>query len=114
MKDIVVNREMIAACGLYCGACRKYLADRCPGCHDNAKASWCKIRSCVQSKGFRSCAECDMDVADCKTFSNFIGKVFSILFKSDRAACIRYIREHGELAFAAEMTARRCQTMKRK
>ncbi len=37
--------------------------------------------------------------------------------KSDKdliAACIRYIKEHGEEAFAEEMTKRKCQTMRRK
>lgn len=48
-----------------------------------------------------------------KLYSNFIGKIFAFLFKSDRPACIRYIREHGEQAFAEEMTKCKCQTMKR-
>ncbi len=26
MKDIEANKELIAACGFYCGACRKYLS----------------------------------------------------------------------------------------
>ena len=114
MKNITADRELIAACGLYCGACRKYLSDKCPGCHDNEKATWCKIRACAHSRGFHTCAECDRDVDECKTFSNIIGKIFAFLFKSYRAACIRYIREHGEQAFADEMTKRKCQTMKRK
>ena len=46
MKNIESDKELIAACGLYCGACRKYLAERCPGCRLNEKAAWCKIRSC--------------------------------------------------------------------
>ncbi len=114
MKNIEANKELIAACGLYCGACRKYLAEKCSDCHENDKATWCKIRSCVRSQGFHTCAECHKDVAECKTYSNFIGKIFAFLFKSDRAACIRYIREHGEQAFAEEMTKRKCQTIKRK
>jgi hypothetical protein len=40
--------------------------------------------------------------------------VFAFIFRSDRPACIRYIREHGEQAFAEEMTKRKCQTIKRK
>ncbi|WP_206225141.1 hypothetical protein [Parabacteroides sp. ZJ-118] len=59
-------------------------------------------------------AACSSDVKECRIYSNFIGKVFSILFKSDRPACISYIREHGEQAFAEEMTRRKCQTIKRK
>lgn len=114
MKNIESDKELIAACGLYCGACRKYLAEKCPGCRFNEKASWCKIRTCVRKNGFHSCAECGKDVAECKTYSNLIGKIFAFVFRSDRPACIRYIREHGEEAFADEMARRRCQTMKKK
>lgn len=114
MKNIESDKELIAACGLYCGACRKYLAEKCPGCRLNEKASWCKIRTCVLQNGFHSCAECSKDVAECSTYSNLIGKIFAFVFRSDRPACIRYIREHGEEAFADEMTRRRCQTMKKK
>lgn len=114
MKKIEANKELIAACGLYCGACRKYLSDKCSGGLDNEKATWCKIRSCVKDKGFHSCAECSRIVTECKIYSNLIGKIFAFLFKSDRPACISYIREHGEQAYAEEMTKRKCQTMKRK
>ena len=106
IKNIEANRELIAACGLYCGACRKYLSYKCPGCNKNEKATWCKIRLCVKGKGFHSCAECRKDVSDCKIYSNLIGKIFAFLFKSDRPACIHYIRQHGEQAFAEEMTRR--------
>lgn len=114
MKDIKSDKDLVAACGLYCGACRKYLVGKCPGCHQNDKASWCKIRKCVRQQGFRTCAGCCKDVTVCKTYSNLIGKVFAFLFNSDRPACIRYIKEHGEEAFAEEMTKRKCQTMRRK
>lgn len=114
MKEIEANEELIAACGLYCGACRKYLSEECPGCHDNEKATWCKIRSCVKGNGYHSCAECCKNVTECKIYSNLIGKIFAFIFKSDRPACIRYIKEHGEQAFAEEMTKRKCQTIKRK
>ena len=90
MKLIVPDTQNIAACGLYCGACRKFLIGKCPGCKQNEKATWCKIRSCCQENKFNTCAN------------------------SDRAACIRYIKEHGEQAFAKEMTQRKCQTIKRK
>lgn len=113
MKDIEANTQLIAACGLYCGACRKYLADKCPGCHLNEKATWCKIRSCVNRHGYHSCAECATDVTQCKTYSNLIGKIFAFIFRSDRPACIRYIKDHGEQAFAEEMTRRKSQTMKK-
>lgn len=112
MKEIKADNQLISACGLYCGACRKYLNDKCHGCRLNEKAAWCKTRKCVKDNGFRTCAECGTAVKDCKTYSNFISKVFAFLFKSDRPACIGYIKEHGEQAFAEEMTRRKCQTMK--
>ena len=114
MRTIVSDTQNIAACGLYCGACRKFLAEKCPGCKQNEKATWCKIRSCCKGNKFNTCAECSYDVRECKLFSNWIGKVFAFLFNSDRSACIRYIKEQGEQAFAEEMTKRKCQTIKRK
>ena len=72
MKSIEANKELIAACGLYCGACRKYLSDKCPGCHNNEKATWCKIRSCAKGNGYHSCAECLKNVTECTIYSNLI------------------------------------------
>lgn len=114
MKTIISNTQLIAACGLYCGACRKYLSGKCQGCRDNEAASWCKIRTCVRDKGFHTCAECRMNVAECKTYSNFMAKLFAFIFRSDRPACINFIKEHGEKAYADEMTKRKCQTIKKK
>ncbi|MBR5350344.1 MAG: DUF3795 domain-containing protein [Prevotella sp.] len=126
MDKITIDRRLIAACGLYCGACRKFLHGKCAECQPSEQDNpdlgnplpsgfqRCKIRKCCVEKGFHTCAECDKDVKACKTHNNFVGKVFAILFNSDRAACIRYIRENGEQAFAEEMTRRGQQTMKRK
>lgn len=113
MKEVEAHKELIAACGLYCGACRKYLVGKCPGCRINEKASWCKIRTCVHRNGYHSCAECAKEVSGCKTYSNLIGKIFAFIFRSDRPACIRYIRENGEQAFAEEMARRKAQTMRK-
>ena len=111
--EMTNNPQQIAACGLYCGACKKFLNGKCPGCKENEKASWCKIRKCCQEKGFHTCAECDKDVKECKIHNNFVGKIFAFLFNSDRAACIRYIRENGEDAFAEKMAKDQQMTMKR-
>ena len=114
MKEITINPQQIAACGLYCGACKKFLNGKCPGCKENEKASWCKIRKCCQEKGFHTCADCDKVVENCKIHNNFVGKIFAFLFNSDRTACIRYIRENGEDAFAEKMAKDKQMTMKRK
>ena len=49
MKEIASDPNLVAYCGMYGGACKAYLRDKCPGCDDQQKASWCKIRSCCIS-----------------------------------------------------------------
>lgn len=97
MKTVVSDAELVAYCGLYCGACKAYLLERCPGCHKNEKASWCKIRTCCMGRSYSSCAECKdfKEPKECGKFNNFISKVFGFLFRSDRAACIRQIKKNG-------------------
>ena len=115
MKEIVKDSNLVAYCGLYCGACKSYLKKKCPGCHENAKASWCKIRSCNIEHGYRSCADCTefADPKDCKKFNNFFSKFFAIVFSSDRPACIAKIKESGYDDFAGFMTENRLQSIKR-
>lgn len=113
-QSIEVDSELVARCGLYCGACRKYLSDKCPGCRLNKKASWCKIRSCSASMGYHSCADCTMDVKQCKTFSNLIGKIFGLIFGSDRNVCIARIREIGKEDYAEEMAREHRKTLKKR
>ena len=97
VRAVIVNSELVAYCGLYCGACKQYLNEKCPGCHQNEKAGWCKIRTCNIEKGILTCAECDeySNPKACKKFDNFISRVFGLIFRSDRAACIAQIKEMG-------------------
>ncbi|MGD9126162.1 MAG: DUF3795 domain-containing protein [Planctomycetia bacterium] len=107
--------SLVAYCGLYCGACRMYLNDRCPGCCNHEMATWCKVRTCCIKNDLSSCAMCEEfeDPRKCKKFNNFTAKLFGFLFRSDRAACIRQIRELGTHGHAEKM-ARECRhTIKR-
>ncbi|MGA2061582.1 MAG: DUF3795 domain-containing protein [Thermoguttaceae bacterium] len=115
MKEIVADPKLVACCGLYCGACRAYLGGRCPGCRENHKASWCKVRVCCISNQFASCAECKefQNPQDCRMFNNWISKLFGLIFRSDRAACVRQIRQIGLEAHAADMAGKKRQTIKR-
>ncbi len=79
----MVNRELLAPCGLYCGACGAYIATRddndrlragmakvfgcapeeidCQGCQSEVRYAHCQtcaIRACAGEKGFEGCYQC--------------------------------------------------------
>lgn len=115
MKTSHWETSLVAACGLYCGACRKFVSNKCPGCRENQKAEWCKIRGCCIENGYQSCADCTlMRLEKCKKFNNLVGKLFSVLFKSDRPACIKRIQSIGYDHYAMEMQETDRQAIRRK
>jgi len=116
MKEIIADKNLIAYCGLYCGGCKAYTHGKCPGCHENKKASWCKIRKCCIENGNASCADCKIHTTpeECKKFNNMISKIFSFIFGSDRPACIAMIKEKGYESYAEEMARRKTQAIKRR
>jgi hypothetical protein len=115
MKEIVADPKLVAYCGLYCGACGSYLKGRCPGCHENANATWCKVRSCCRTEGYATCADCKpfASAMDCRKFNNLISKLFGLIFRSDRAACIHQIKSLGIAAHAEKMAASKSQTIRK-
>ena len=113
-KTIEINQELIAVCGLYCGACRQYLKGGCMGCLKNEKATWCKTRTCCMEKGYKTCAECSTDVGDCKKFTNVVSKLFGFFFNSDRNACIDRIKAMGREEYAKEMAEKGMQPILRR
>ena len=115
MKDIKADVNHIAFCGLYCGACNRFLKGGCPGCQKNEKATWCKIRNCCLENELKSCADCSIynNPEDCKYFSGLISKLFGFIFQSNRVACVNYISEHGYEKFAAYMAENNLQSIKR-
>jgi len=115
MKEIVAETNLVAYCGLYCGACRSFLKGKCPGCHDNTKATWCKVRSCCMENKFLSCADCRTfdDPGDCRKFNNPVSKVIGFVLRSDRGACIRQIKSLGLDGHAADMALNMRHSMRR-
>ena len=115
MKERSVDKNLIAACGLYCGGCKKFLMDKCPGCFKSQKVEWCQIRKCCIDNKYATCAECKdhIDVKECKHYKNPIAKFFSFIFGSDRPASIKYIRENGGDAYAKEMVERKKMCIKK-
>ena len=49
-----------------------------------------------------------------KAYNHLIGRILGFLLNSDRSACIRYIRRHGEEEFANRMSVTEQMTMPRK
>ncbi len=115
MKDIAADVALIAYCGLYCGACRSYLKERCRGCHEHERATWCKVRECCRQEGYSSCADCGTytDPGDCRKFNNFISKTIGFVLRSDRRACIVQIRNLGLLGHTENMAQHKRQTIRR-
>lgn len=115
MKEITVDSSQVSYCGLYCGACNSFRKEKCPGCHENTKTSWCKIRLCCMENNYSSCADCKahQDPNDCKLFNNFMAKIFGFIFRSNRKASIEMIRAKGIDGFAQEMTAAKQMCPKR-
>lgn len=115
MPDIVTDPGLVARCGLYCGACTSYLKGRCPGCHQNTKATWCKVRACCNEHGWATCAACSEhpDPKTCPKFHNVVSRIIGFVLRSDRSACIERIRVLGVGDYAAEMAARGARTLPR-
>ena len=115
MKKIKADVKLIARCGLFCGACTRYLREKCPGCIKNVKATWCGIRKCCAEKGYDSCADCTThkDPMTCSLFNNFMSKIFGFIFRSDRRACIELIRRDGAKKYAAAMASKGLQSIRR-
>jgi hypothetical protein len=111
----MADKNLIAYCGLYCGACKKYINKKCTGCKTNVRATWCKIRTCCIDNKYSSCADCksfEQPMA-CQKFNNIFSKFFALVFKSDRNACIARIKEVGAEKYADEMTEKGEMTVKK-
>ena len=115
MTAIKVDPKLVAYCGLYCGACGRYQKGKCPGCAENQKAGWCKIRSCCMEHEYSTCADCQTHeaVTDCAKFDNFMARLFGLIFRSNRPACITRIKELGTEAYAQEMAEAGLQSIRR-
>jgi hypothetical protein len=115
MKPIIADADLVSYCGLFCGACGAYRRGRCPGCHENQKAGWCKVRACCMENNYSTCADCNIvaDPRDCNKFNNLISKLFGLIFNSNRSACIEQIREKGVAGHAEIMAAAQRQSLPR-
>jgi hypothetical protein len=97
VSEIRVDPQLVGYCGIYCGACPRLIKGGCPGCHDNDKATWCKVRSCCIEAQYSSCADCgdNSDPRECRKFHNLFSRVIGFVLRSDRRACVFQIKELG-------------------
>ena len=92
------NEKLIACCGLICSDCGAFKRRKCQGCHSDKPLSLnCKVKPCVISRGFSTCADCKEfdNLKECKKLNNFISKIFAFVFKSDRMGNLNSIRQNG-------------------
>ena len=73
------------------------------------------MRRCGIDKKYLSCADCEQfdNPEDCKLFNNIMARLFALVFRSDREACIRQIKAAGITSYANDMTANRRMTLKK-
>ncbi|MBF0208851.1 MAG: DUF3795 domain-containing protein [Oligoflexia bacterium] len=116
LSEIPCSEKLVSYCGLYCGACGRYLKGACLGCAESVGKTWCKIRSCCVANEYHSCANCKKitEYQQCKNFNNLIARFFSWIFKSDRVAGLEKIKKEGMKEFASYMSKKRTHSIKKK
>ena len=77
-KEINKDENLIAHCGLYCGACPSFKSGKCDGCRGNSAKSAvvykkCKVKPCCADNGFFTCADCTIYASTkaCKKYNSF-------------------------------------------
>ena len=123
-NHIVINKELIAACGLYCGACGVYLATQdndidkikyyaaalgqtyeetlCDGCGAGRKSLFCTktctFINCKQEKGVENCVDCHE--FPCESLKDFKSKM---PHRTEIYDSMKRLKEIGEEEWLNEM-----------
>jgi hypothetical protein len=110
MKEEQNNENLIACCGIYCGACPSYKSGECEGCRgESAKSAVrykkCEVKLCCAENGFFSCADCTIfaSTKECKKYNPLLLKIVSRIEGSDRSRAIEMIKTKGRTEFTAFM-----------
>jgi hypothetical protein len=112
-KEINKDENLIAHCGLYCGACPSFKSGKCEGCRGTSSKcavlyKQCKVRPCCADNGFFTCADCTIyaSTKECKKYNPLLLKIASWVESSDRSKAIEMIKTKGRAEFLAFMTDR--------
>jgi hypothetical protein len=117
MKEITIDKNLVSCCWLYCGACDKFLNDKCSGCKNlDETPFWCTIRDCCLTKGYENCADCKdhPNVMACKKYNGFVMRTLVYLCGSDRLLATNMIKEKGIEGFAKHMAENKIQRIARR
>jgi len=135
-EEEIRNKDLMAPCGLYCGACNVYIATRdgneklkavmgklfgtkpeeteCLGCMqpDPPKKLYsfcktCKIRNCVKSKGYYSCHQCNE--WPCSMIENFGFPIGARVMKKVIPLWRAKVAEHGDEKGSIEWARAECE-----
>lgn len=130
------NKDLMAPCGLYCGACGVYIATRdgndkfkevmgklygtkpeeteCLGCMQAdppgkmyGYCKACKIRECVKGKGFYSCHQCGK--WPCDLIEHFVFATGVRVMKRTIPIWRAKVAEHGDEKGSVEWARVECQ-----
>jgi len=113
MADKQINKDenLIAYCGLYCGACPHYTSGKCDGCRGNSAKSAvvykaCQVKPCCAENEFFTCADCTIYAStnECKKYNPLLLKIASWVESSDRSKAIEMIKTKGRADFLTFMT----------
>lgn len=112
--DITKDENLIAYCGLYCGACPRFLKGKCNGCKEN-NPSWCKVKPCNLENNYTSCADCKQfdSVSDCKIFNPLLIRFGELVSRTSRKAGIQLIKDKGRTEFVNLMAENKLVSIKK-
>ena len=135
-EEEIKNKNLMAPCGLYCGACGVYIATRdnnekfktvmanlygtrpeqtaCLGCMQPdppekiyAYCSSCPMRDCVRSKGYYSCHQCED--WPCDFVENFGFATGREVMKKTIPLWKKKVAEHGDEQGSVEWARAECE-----
>jgi len=120
-KEINKDENLIAHCGLYCGACPSFKSGKCDGCRGNSAKSAvmykrCKVKPCCADNGFFTCADCTIYASTkaCKKYNALFPKIAAWIESSDRSKAIEMIKIKGRTEFLTFMADKNWVTFKTK
>jgi hypothetical protein len=101
-EQIEKDENLIAYCGIYCGACPSFTSGECEGCRAKSEKSSvrykaCAVKPCCVENVFFTCADCTIyaSTSACKKYNPLLLKIASWVESTDRSKAIDMIKIKG-------------------